>query len=962
MKLRSLFVLVGIIILSVVMISRTDLGGSNSDVGRLAVITRCYGVNADEIEQLITIPIERAFTEIHGIEDVSAYSEFSTSRVDLRVSPNADFQRVSVEVREKTERTWSAISARMPAVQKPQIVTSGTDQQAVFSAALSLKGVSLIEMRRIAEQKVKPLYSSIDGLGEIDISGGSVSEIHAAVDPQKAAAYGYGASDVAAVIQNADILSSCGFIDDGIIRMPVSFDARLNTIKVLQNLPVSTNLRLSDIADVYYSSREKDNISRFNNDERIGIYIKCSQPNLISISKRIREVTAGLEQQGFTIEVINDRGAELEEAFRSIIKALIIGIIASALILLIFKTGRRRLLFLTAGQPVIMLTALGAAASAGFSPDHYLLAGFAVGTGMTLDSALLITAALDKHADSWRTILKPLTSSVLTSLIALLPVMSLRDEIPGLAALITALAIILVCALLLSAFFLPGLYGKGRRNKRQRKQQTSQLRILASSRRRLFRAARGMYAGGNISRMVFPLYAAVTVAGVLCLVTMNLRINNPLESPVVFSRFEVEAGESPISVDAKMNSLLNGINELTGIISVQSIARRGGGSVTVRFDEEQTDRESLVSQMKSICRRIQGGFLYFPQGESDDKTMLRVSVTGPEPAELKRISRAALTMLLKDPSFKEGILHFKDDTPALHFIPDADALAEVGITTAQAASFLRWNVQGPVAVKWQSAGTERDLRVMSTGRSSLNPSSLGALKLPSPSGESFFRLDQLGDIVEAGETIRINRLNMQHAESFSVICEGDNPVDLQNRIWNILDEVELPEGYIFIPSTELIEKQQLYRRLWIQFGLAIVLIFFVLCIERESLKQPLIIIAQLPPILAVPLIVLKLTGAALGTETIIGLILLSGMGINNGILILDNISEGIGNALKMRFNGLFLTTATSIAGMIPLLFTGNTFFINIAVVLISGLTASFLVSIFIFPTLMIKYRKQDFHR
>jgi multidrug efflux pump subunit AcrB len=223
-----------------------------------------------------------------------------------------------------------------------------------------------------------------------------------------------------------------------------------------------------------------------------------------------------------------------------------------------------------------------------------------------------------------------------------------------------------------------------------------------------------------------------------------------------------------------------------------------------------------------------------------------------------------------------------------------------------------------------------------------------------------YRLDQLGSFFETTESSRINRRNRQRTVSFTIICSKENPQILLDKLWTVLKQQRLPPGYSFSPSSTLIEKQDFYMRLWSLFILTIILIFFLLSIEKESISQAILILLPLPLILCFPVIMIKLTGQSIGTATILGLILLAGMGINNGILILDNIDysqriclKTISSAVQGRLDGLILTTATSIGGIFPLVFTNEIFFVNLGLVLISGLAGSLIVSLFIFPGLLL---------
>lgn len=944
--------LAAVLAAAAVFLSRTDLGGINTDSGRLSIVTRYYGVTADEIERIITIPMEEAAGGLPGIEELRASSEFSVSRIDLLLSPSTDIDDFVIELREQVDRTYTLISRNSPAIQKPLIVDSGVEQQAVFSIAFSKPGMLPTQLRPVVENEIKPSYARIPGLGEIDVTGGAMPEIHVEVDPERAAALDYNSSDIASILQNANLYTTAGRIDNGYSSVQLSVDARLKTLGSLRSLPLSTAHKLSDLAAINYASREQDSISRLGGKERISLYIKSSSPKLITISKLLREETERWAEKGWKTEIIHDRGAELEKSFWKVAAALIIGMIVSSLVLLLFNVSFRRVLLLLAGQPAILLTSLGLLAAAGFSPDQYLLAGLAVGTGMILDSALLITDRIDSSAGLVSQIFPPLISATLSSLIALLPVFRLKDEIPGMAALVTALAAMLGASLVLSIIFIPPFY-----RRRTVFRRGPLLKQLIKARSFILNLSKTTTASKIPAVLVAGLL--ITAAGTAGVISLPIRLNQLLESPVVHAQLELDEGESLASSDFKMRQLTDHLEEIPFITAVQSSSKRSGGMLSVRFDEDASNRPDVVNLLREYGRTIPGGFVYIPEAQDDDNLRLKISISGPDSKQLKKLARSSLGLILKNDWALEGVLHFKEDPPAYHFIPDNDALAEAGLTVAAAAGFLRWNLQGPVADKWLAGERELDMRVMASDSCSLSASDLCGLKIHLDDQETASRLDQLGRFIKTTDSSRINRLNRQHAESFSVNCRKSDPVKLNSMIWDVLETIDLPEGYTFIPSQELVRKQDFYRRLWLQFGFAVVLIFLLLSVERESLKQALLILMPLPVILALPPMILRIKSVPIGTETILGLILLSGMGINNGILIIDRLSDGVHRAVKTRFNGLFLTTITSTCGMLPLLFTGNQFFINLSTVLISGLAGSFLISIFIFPALLVKLRIKE---
>ena len=929
------FLILFILSVSVNFISETSPGGINTENGWYAVITRYYGVTAAEIEKTITIPVEDAIYGLSGIKEVKASSEFSASRVDIRLSDSADTDKFLLKLREQVDMCYSDIINRCPAVQKPQIFSSGSEQNAVFSAAFSCSTKSPEELRSFIEDEIKPSFLKISGVGEIEVYGGSLTEIHIAADTEVAAAFGYRCGDIASLIRDSNLYGTAGSLDSGLICVPVSFDARLTSIEDIKNLPAGPVGKLSEIADISYSSRIPENNSRFNSRQLISISIKSSASDLIRLSRELRAETEKWKNTGYQIEVINDRGAELEESFIRITAALAAGIILSAAVLFLFRINLRRILILSLTQPVILIVSLGVLTAAGIHPDHYIIAGLSVGSGLILDSALLITDAIETGKGRFIHVLKPLISSTVTTLIALLPVMTLKQEIQGSGFITLSLAVMLIVSLVFSVIFIPPFY------------QGRTFKLPVPSGKKFITKAFLLN-----SRLKLAAAGLIISAGIISFITLPISLNEPEQSPVVFAKIELPRGENIISSDRKIKSLCDRLQSKDFIKDIHSTAGRGGGRITVRYDKHLADRDTVISEIKSSGEMLPDGFIFLPDECTADELKLKITVSGPDPEKLRLIAKDSLKNILMNDWASGGVLHFGEKAPAYQYIPDRKSHAAAGLSVYETASFLRWNLQGPVADKRQLSGKEMDLRIMAANNSDLSVKDLEALKIADRSGEAFRRLDHLGRFIETEEPDRLNRINRQHSESFTVSCRSTDPEKLQKLIWNELEKTELPPGYTFLPSDKLLEKKALYSKMWLQLFFAIIMIYILLAVERESLFQPLLIIIQLPVILSVPIITVRIMSVPIGTETILGLILISGMGINNGILIMENLKYGTKAAVKSRFNSLVLTTATSICGILPMLFTGVPFFTRLAVILISGLSASFLTAVFILPPVL----------
>ena len=959
-KTVPLLILSALILLSFYFILNAAESSHPRSARYFSVITRCSGATAEEIEKTLTVPMENSIYEIAGIQEMKSFSEYSNSRIDLKASASVNTADFIPLLQDRVDRAYSCISEKNPAVQKPLIAGSSDALSAVFSLSISSRNLSAGSIRAIVESSIEPSFRKIPGVGEVNIYGGTVPEIQIRVDQDSAAAAGYSCSDIALLLQKSNIETSAGCCANGRFDLPVYFDGLVDSMHELKNLPVSPELILADIADIEFSSREPDSISRYNGEEQISLFIKPASDDITGLCRRLRKETAEWETCGYETRIMIDRGAELEEKRLKIIYALITGIITSSLLLLFFSISISRIPFLRIVilliiQPVIVIISLGIIRAAGLSLDRFTLAGLAVGTGMILDSALLMTEAVEKGVRTLSRVFKPLISSTLSTFIALLPLLSLRNETPDLMNLLTALTVMLAVSLLLSIFFIPAFnkksafYGKSAYYKKHD--------LKSSASHQAFGRFRAAFDKLLLTCTDRP-YAAVMTgillfcAGIFSFSKLPFLIDQPSHSSVISARIQLPSGTAPAYSDRIISEYCDSLSRIGGINWIQSTAERSGGRISVDFNDRMISRDAVIERIKFHGSTLPGGFIYLPDENVSGASRLTVSITGPDTSELKKKAGEALSRLISSSAAAEGLLHFREGPPAYCFSPDSEAHASAGISPLQTAFFLKWNIQGPVADKFIISEREYDIRVMSKKPPAFRLTDLDSLKIPFSSGTAFCRLDQLGCFEAIEGTGRINRLNRRHAESFTITGNCTNPVQLHAQIWKELDNISLAHGYSFIPSNKTIETEELYRRMIIQFIFAVILIFLLLAVERESIIQPLIILLQLPVIVAVPLIVMFFASVNIGPETIIGFTLISGMGINNGILIMDNIDRGIDYAVRARFKCLVLTTLTSVLGIAPLLFTRDPLFTGLAVILTTGLSASLLSGFFLMPALI----------
>ncbi len=319
---------------------------------------------------------------------------------------------------------------------------------------------------------------------------------------------------------------------------------------------------------------------------------------------------------------------------------------------------------------------------------------------------------------------------------------------------------------------------------------------------------------------------------------------------------------------------------------MQSTSRRGSAEVEVGFDPSLLPREKLAGLIREEGRGIPGGFAYLPEGAGVTERALEIAITGDDDAALKAYAAQAAQVLGGQDKVREVVLNFKEPADSWVFKVDPNRAALAGATAEAVAGSLRWHLYGPVALKWMGGDREIDLRVMGPGKTAQSQKELGSVPVSLGNARSV-PADATGRFAVVREGGKLYRLNRQRAVYLTAHVEAGDIRGIVRSVESALASVNLASGYAFDVGRDLVEQAERFQTLWLTFALCVLLIYLVLGVLTESFLWPLVILAVLPASITLPLIIMRLAGLRLVVPVLIGLIVLSGMAVNNSILIVD---------------------------------------------------------------------------
>jgi len=935
-------------------------GGTGST--RISVVIEHFGTGSAEIEKTITIPLEEALLPIAGIRRIRGISTLGRCRIDCILDTGKSYPEIYTAVRAAIEQVHATLP---PSVQKPRILTGSASRRPAVILALPP------EIKEF--DRFEGVIEGIDGVGEVEMGGKAEREVHLLVDMEKASAYGLDPGELARHLASELPPAPAGMIRTGGFRIPISGAGpgkdpeNLGTLQVL--LPSGSVLPLTALGTVAFGLRQPDSISRVDGETRTVAYIQGDgTANTVSLSRRIR-AALGSEDIGGLLqtEILFDAGAAAETSLFQICRALSVGMAAVAATLILFGGTFRQISALVFFLPLSVASSAAVLTAAGIGIDKYILAGFALAAGMVVDIDIIVSehiqTVLPGKLRPLRGLLPPLVSSTLTTVAVLLPFTTAEKLAPGTKQVALSVTATLVLNLLFSLLFLPPFLihrGNGRRG------------ILhggfSFSERIEKKFFRGMYRiQKKLQKIAAPWFWAVAGAVAVCtfaVLRMGTDFTAPPPENLLYSHVEFESGASVRSVDRRLTRLSAIFGETPGIEQIETMAKRGSGTLTAHFNPAVLRRMDAAAVLRETASIIPGCFAYVPDTPDTGERRIEIALYGPDHETLRELIRTAAERLKTRPRIREVVLHFKEKAPVYVFEIDHEKASAAGVLPDMLSRLIRWNVHPPVACKWLGKGGERDVRIIPW-----NGKELHSITVPIEEGEKL-PIGRFGRFRETREPGTLYRENRQGAVYCTVHIEGRNVGRITDTLWEVLRSIPLPEGYGFQIDRRIFELAEHIRRLTGIALLVTVLVYMILAVQFESFLLPLVVLSIIPLSVAFPLTALWIGGKCLTVSVLIGCIVLVGSSVNNAILIADRFAAQRSggdtapgsaafydavSALRKRLRSLLLASCTTIAGTLPLFFLSHgtsRFLSEIAFVIFFGTVGSVSASCTLFPLIL----------
>ncbi|MDR1618991.1 MAG: efflux RND transporter permease subunit [Treponema sp.] len=962
-------------------------------VPAVTVETLYPGMGAGELRSIVTIPIEDALSSVKGLERLRSISRDGASLVTMDFRWGTDPSAAAALVREAVDAVYPGLPE---GIRKPVVLGGDNGAEPLCIIAVHSRGGDPGFARTLAEYELRSRLRKIDGVGQVILVGGETAEGELRLDLPAVLARGLGPVEFAGLLASETTDIPAGNAGDGDLELVVVSSGRPSTEEELSTLLLPAGLRVSDAAEYRRGAARRKSLFINNNREETALEVyRRPGADPVRLSSGIRKMldeSVPLFSRDADIELVWDSSPLITEGIWSLGISSALGAVA-VIAALIFFLGRFRYGVLCAlSIPVSAAAGLTVLALGGKSLNCMSLGGLAIGVGLVSDTGVIVLDLL--HRDFSGGTLAPLPpeigacavrvsascfASTITTAVVFIPILFLPGPLGSLYGdLSIALLSSVAAGWFYAQFVLPPLYRisfktgavrsrTGKMEKRYRMLLRSALRrpLLLSAAAVLSVVSGSLFLTGRpavfvspedlrelLVRLDFPpgtTMEKISAGGI----TVSRRLSELACTGAVFGRAgsEDEDLQRRTGMDYRREELIfrcilrKGMDAGTALAEVREAVDRmekgrelEGAAITVAFPQDRA--EKLLGLSASSLFAVKGGDPGETKERAEQCAARITALTGPRLASLTAYPSGA--------------------RPEFRIIPDRAAAAFFGVSAARVAEFLYAATEGLTASRLEIEGRPLEIRV----RGKLPPG-----KDPLKTLEEFPFLSEQGALLSIGA---FNRVEWREADAFLARLDRSDVIYLEvlpapgggKNVSSVLADMTAETPFFFRTGESAFSRYRL--SLLAVLVLVTALLYMTMGAQFESLLLPLIFMVTIPLSLAGTGPALFLAGASLDSGAVLGLVVLFGLVVNNGIILYEIGSEkihlGLSPVLAVyqgaceRQRPVLITAATTVFALLPLALSPlGLSQRSLALSMLGGMIASTLLTLFILPPVLLRY-------
>jgi len=971
----------------------------------LTVQTNFPDTAPQEVENLITRPVEEAVGVLRGLQTIHSVSRPGISEVTLEFDWGSDMDLLSMEVREKLDRLILPEEA-----ENPIVLRYDPSLDPIMRLGLAGPG-KLTKLRYIAEMEIKQDFETIRGVAAAQIKGGLEEEIQIEIDQERLAALGIPLDRIREVVGISNINLPGGKMRGREDQYNVRIENEFKSTEEIADLIVWQNegasVHLGEVASVYRGAKEREEITRVNGQEAVEISLyKEGDANTVTVARLLDEKVREWQEKklapGNSLTVLFDQSGFIQQAVNEVRNAALIGGVLAVLVLYLFLRDLRSTLIIATSIPISVIATFMVMYRLDISLNIMSLGGLTLGIGMLVDNSIVVLESIFRkrkeglqHAGAavmgTAEVGAAVVASTLTTVAVFLPIIFVegiagqlfKDQ--ALTVTISLLASLLVALTMIP--MLSALRGRHRRGPLPAaanpaanpevlpEDPASSIMTLGVFSRFYDRLLRTAISNRWITLLVafglfFASIGALRWVGTELIPPLSegeffFEVNMPEGTSLAATdriiRFMEEAAKKDKSIDRLYSTV--GSRLVAGGMSLNTKAENLGQLNLVMKDRGDSLAEAAAAQrLRQQFRDIPDLDVKFGRPSYFSlQTPIEIVIFGEDLEDLRVYSLELARSLAAVPGLADVRSSLEAGNPEIQVSFDRRRLASMGLDMSPLSDTLKNRVQGVVPTRFREKDRLIDIRIrnLEDDRSSLDD--VRKLVLTGPESTPL-RLLTVADVNIDRGPAEIHRVGQQRAAVITSNLKGRTLGSAIAAVEEVIRQTPPPPGM----STELggqnREMKVSFNSLRFAIGLAIFLVYLVMASTFESLLHPLIVLFTIPLSLVGVVAGLLCTGTSISVIVLIGSVMLVGIVVNNAIVLIDKINrlrragmekaEAVIQAGHIRLRPIIMTTLTTILGLLPMALAwgeGAELRSPLAITVASGLFLSTLLTLVVIP-------------
>ena len=975
------------------------------DANVVMVMSSYPGASAEDIETNLTKVLENSLNGVSDLKNLTSTSKENISLITLEFMEGVDIDVATNDVRDKLDMVNSVLP---DGVTLPVIFKFSADDMPIMIMAATADQ-SLAALEKILDDKVATPLARVSGVGTVSIAGAPQREIQVYCDPNKLEAYGLTVAGVSSIIASENRNVPSGTIDIGSnaysLRVEKEFTSAEQMLDIVVGYSNGKSVYLRDVARVVDGVEERYQESYVNGRQGAQIVIqKQADANTVNVIRGVKKEMKKIEKtlpSDIQIRTVVDGSDNILNTLNSLKETILVTFLIVMLVVYLFLGRWRATFIIVLAIPISLLASLMYLWATGNTLNIVSMSALSIAIGMVVDDAIVVLENISTHLERGA---KPKEAavhatqevgiSVIASTLTMLAVFLPLTMIKGMAGLMFKqlgwiTSIIMIVSTIGALTLIPMLCSKFLRFKPK----TGKIHdiIFGNFNKFLELISRGY------GRLINWCIGHRTIVVIIAFAVFAASIG--IIAPQVKTEFFPKSDEGRVTVQLELpagtgqNITRNLAHEIHGKFTkaipeiVNCSYSLGQADSDNAYAAMQTNGTHIVSyninigsmelrersqaQIANIIRDILKDYPEFKKvkvtegssGGMGGASTVDVEIYGFDFDTTDKVAKEVQEKLLQGTAFSQVLLSRDEYTPEYQVDFDREKLAVNGLNSTTAASYLSAAMNGSTQSYYREDGDEYDIRVRYAPEFRTSIEDIENIIIYNNMGKGV-RIKDLGTVVESLTPPSIQRKNRERLITVSgIVADGVALSDAVAYTETVLADTEIPSELAVEIGGSYEDQQDMFGDLIMLLMMIIILVYIVMASQFESFMSPFVIMFSIPFAFVGVLLGLFVTGTPLGAMGMIGILILMGIVVKNGIVLIDytilmrergiGIAEASVIAAKSRLRPILMTTLTTVLGMIPMAIgqgEGSEMWRSLGMVVAWGLSISTLVTLVIIPT------------